>query len=373
MKHKMRCYAACSFGLEAAVAFELKNMGFENVTTRDARVYFDADDTELAKANLWLRTADRVYVVIKEFEAYTFDELYEGINHIAWQDYLPKEAAFPVLADAVRSMLGSVSDVQAITKKAIVDALRNHYGSSFFKEAGAKHQVYVNILSDMVTVSLNASGAGLNRRGYRVKTSTAPLRETLAAGMIHISRWSDRPFYDPLCGSGTIVIEAALKAQNRAPGLKRKFDAQFWNEELTAAFESERELANAAVIQKPEVMLFASDIDEKMIELTEFHAKRAGVAHLINIQRADATKFVPKTEQGTLISNPPYAVRMGEADECHRLYTALGRQLKEAEGLRYYFISSDESFEKYFGKKADKKRKLYNGNLKCTYYQYFRF
>ncbi len=371
MNQTYECYAACSFGLEAVVVRELNDLGIEDTRAVDARVYFSADKEGLAKANIRLRTADRVYVILKSFEAKTFDQLFEGVKAVPWGDWLPKDAKFPVTADAVKSTLGSVSDVQAVSKKAIVEALSRAYRLSFFKESGAEYEVYVSIFSDMVYVCLNSSGAGLNRRGYRVKNSLAPIRETLASGLISLSRWRDRPFYDIMCGSGTIVVEAALRAKNMVPGLRRKYGAEGWAG-FSEVFQEEREKAQSEVIKKPDVKIFASDIDEKALELTRFHAARAGVADLIEIYQEDAKLFVPRTEAGTLISNPPYAMRMGEKEETEELYRAVGKRLLELPGFRYYFISSEENFEKLFGKKADKVRKLYNGNMRCNYYQYFK-
>lgn len=371
-KNKYLCYAACSFGLEAVVARELTALGFEEIKTRDARVYFSADELGIAKANLWLRTADRVYLVVNEFYADSFDMLYDKVSEISWQTYLSKNAAFPVNGDAIRSTLGSVSDIQSIGKKAIVDAMTKAYHAKFFKEDGAEYPVYISVLSDEVTVSLNTSGIGLNRRGYRVKNSTAPLRETLAAGMIHLSRWRDRPFYDPMCGSGTIVIEAALQAQNRAPGLLRKFAAQYWSDAFKAAFEAAREEASGLYQRKVDIEIFASDIDEKVLETADFHIKRAGVDGIVRLKKTNVYDFSSETEAGTLITNPPYAMRMGEEKECHALYKKLGERLLPLNDFRCYFICADEDFEKHYGRRADKKRKLYNGNIRCNYYQYFK-
>lgn len=365
------CYAACSFGLEFAVASELKNMGFET-RSADARVYFRADEQGIARANLRLSCADRVYIIIDEFEARTFDELFENIKAISWSDYLSKHSAFPVLGDSVHSVLKSVSDIQKITKKAIVESLKSSYGLNFYKEDGEQKTVYVNILKDNVTVCLNTSGTGLNRRGYRIKNGTAPLRETLAAGLIRTTRWFDRPFYDIMCGSGTIAIEAALKAANIAPGMSRKFLSETWGSEYIKAYASERSKARAEEIRGGLPPIFAYDIDPKMTDITRYHAKRAGVDKYIEIAMKDAREFTPVTEKATVISNPPYAVRMGEKDEVHSLYKALGSRLSMFPDLKCYFICSDEEFEHFFGKKCDKKRKLYNGNMKCFFYQYFK-
>ena len=370
--NKALCYAACSFGLEAVVARELEQLGLEEIEKRDARVYFRGNEAGIARANLWLSAADRVYLVLSEFRAETFEELFQGVKAIPWADYLPKTALFPVLADAVRSTLKSVPDVQSVSKKAVVEALRSAYGVSFFKESGQQYQIYVNILADQASVCLNTSGNGLNRRGYRIKNGPAPLRETLAAGIISLSRWHDRPFYDLTCGSGTIAIEAAMRSKNRAPGLFRQFDAEDWNAEYRKAFGQELERAREAVKSNAETRIFASDIDPKMVEMAKFHAKRAGVADLIAFSVADVREFEPQTPMGTLFSNPPYAIRMGDSKQVRELYRRMGKRLKALEDFKCYFICADEQFESAYGRPADKKRKLYNGNIKCTFYQYFR-
>lgn len=371
-RNKMRCYASCSFGLEAVVARELKELGMEQVAARDARVYFDADEQGIAAANLWLSAADRVYLVLGEFTARTFDELFEGVRAIPWRQYLPKDASFPVTGDAVRAELMSVSDIQSLAKKAIVERLKEDYRENFFRESGWEYPVYINNLADRVTVSLNTSGMGLNRRGYRTRKSKSPIRETLAAGMIHLSRWYDRPFYDVMCGSGTIPIEAALKAQHRAPGLYRAFAAEKWSDAFAEAFSQQRERARDLFVKHPDIQIFASDIDPAMVELTAFHAKKAGVEDVIAVSRQDATKFIPQTSMGTLISNPPYAADLSERSELEKFYRKLGQASREWHDFRYYFICADEEFSKFFGRKEDKRRKLYNGNVRHYFYQYFR-
>lgn len=368
---KYLCYAACSFGLEFAVANELRAMGLEP-HSQDARVFFSASPSEIARANINLACADRVYLVIKQFKATTFDELFEGVKAINWSEYLSRHSAFPVLGDSVRSTLKSVPDIQKLSKKAIVESLKASYSLSFYKEDGEEKCVYVSILADNVTVALNTSGMGLNRRGYRIKNATAPLRETLAAGLIRLTRWYDIPFYDIMCGSGTIAIEAAMKAKNIPANLNRKFSSEDWSQEYKAAYLEERRAARAGIKNEPTAPIFAYDIDHKVLDMARYHAKRAGVSELIQFVMRDAARFTPATDSGTIISNPPYAVRMGEKEQVHELYKSLGASLIPLNDFKYYFICSDEDFEKYFGKKCDKKRKLYNGNMKCNFYQYFK-
>ena len=374
MKSSYTCYAACSFGLESCVKRELENCeGIRDVQSRDARVYFTADGEKgVAQACLRLSAADRVYIVLKEFRAATFDELFEGVKSIRWSDWLSKTSCFPVNGDSVQSVLKSVPDIQAISKKAVVESLSEVYGVRFFKESGSKVGIYVNLLRDTVSVTVNPCGIGLNRRGYRVKNGPAPLRETLASGLIDISRWRDRPFYDPMCGSGTIAIEAALRAVHRAPGLGRAFDAEDWGEDWKKAFDEERENARSEVLSVPMAPVFASDIDPKMVEMARFHARRAGVSSGIVFKTADIRDFAAESENGTVICNPPYAIRMGEERETRELYRAIGKTMEKFGNLRQYYICADERFESAFGRPADRKRKVYNGNIKCTYYQYFR-
>ncbi len=366
----MLCFASCSFGLEAVVSRELKALGMEP-RAKDARVYFDADANGVARANICLTTADRVYIVLGEFRATTFDELFEGIRAIDFSNWLDAKSTFPVTADSVRSVLKSVPDIQSIGKKAVVEALKARYGLSFFKESGPAVNIYVSILADNVTVCLNSSGTGLNRRGYRVRNVAAPIRENLAAGLIKLTKWYDRPFYDIMCGGGTIPIEAALMAKHEAPGLRRNFAFSEWNDEFKSAFLNEREAARSK-ITKTDVLICASDIDAKTLDIARFHARRAGVLDMIKFDLADARDFSPAEENATVITNPPYAVRLQNANDVHALYAELGARLSSVPGLKYYIISPDEKFEVHFGKMADKKRKLYNGNIKCFYYQFFR-
>lgn len=367
-----KAYAACSFGLEAVVAAELRELGITKTETCDARVYFCGGWPEIARANLCLRAADRVYLVISEFTAERFDELFDGVTAISWQEYLPKNARFPVLADSVHSTLKSVPDIQSISKKAVVESLKRAYGLGFYREDGEEYAIYVSILKNRVSVCLNTSGIGLNRRGYRVRNSAAPLRETLAAGLIALSRWRDRPFYNPFCGSGTIAIEAALCLAGRAPGLKRSFAAEKWGRAPEMAFTAERRRAQETVKSEPLSLIYASDIDPKMVEMAKFHARRAGVLDWIHFSVEDARDFCAQPGVGTLIANPPYAIRLGEKQEVSALYRDFGKRLSEFTALRYYIISADEQFERSFGRHADKKRKLYNGNIRCYFYQYFR-
>ncbi len=368
---KYRCYASCGFGIESVLAGELKRLELENVAAQDARVYFDADELGIAKANVFLRCADRVYLVLKEFEARTFQELYEGVESIPFADFLPSDARFPVDGNAVRSELMSVSDIQSVSKKAIVRAMQRVYGRERFPENGNLFHVFINNYQNQITVGLNTSGMGLNRRGYRLKNAQAPLKETLAAALIDLSRWTHRSFYDPLCGSGTIAIEAAMRAANMAPGIKRGFDAQSYSNVFRSAFIQMREMARD-LLRKPDMPIFASDIDTPTLELAKEHARNMDVQDYIRFERKDVRAFEQPERAAVIITNPPYAKRLGDAKEVAQLYQAMGRAFLPLEDTLAFIIAMDERFEEKYGARADKRRKLYNGNLKCTYYQYFK-
>lgn len=367
----MRCYAACAFGIEAVAARELKNLGIEDVETKDARVYFWADENQLARANICLRSADRIYMVLGEFKAVTFEELFENVAKIDFGSIIPKGAKIPVTGDAVKSALGSVSDVQAITKKAIIKSMTRTYGNIVFEENKKPFNIYVTILRDNVTVALNTSGAGLNRRGYRLKNAVAPLKESLAAALIEISRWYSHPFYDPMCGSGTIAIEAAMMAKNIMPGTSRHFDAVHFGQDFKREFDRERQRALDGIRKAP-MPIFASDVDKDALELAMFHADNADVADAIEFSRGDVAGFKTKTDTSVIVTNPPYAVRMGEEKEVSRLYEKMGKAMLKCDNAKMFIITPDEAFEKKFGKKADKKRKVYNGSIKCIYYQFYK-
>jgi len=360
---KYKCFASCSFGLEGMTALELRKLQFTDVKAMDARVYFNTDLAGIANANVRLRTADRVYMQIASFEATTFDELFENVKAIAWKDYLPKDASFPVDADSVKSKLFSVSDVQSISKKAIVDALMSKHNTKTLPETGNRYNVHIKILRDTVSVCLNTSGAGLNRRGYRSANVSAPIRETLAAGLVMLSGWRNDAFADPMCGSGTIAIEAAMIGSNISPGRSRTFDAEYW-QMFGDEFSRTRAQAKLDITEPKEV--YASDIDKRVLRAAAANAQAAGVD--LKIYPADISEFHRK--RCTVLTNPPYAARMGEQQQVRELYRTMGIALRDTQ--RKYIITADEQFERYFGKRADKKRKLYNGNIRCTFFQYFK-
>ncbi len=360
MKH--RCFASCSFGLESIVAAELRNLGLKDVKAYDARVYFSADENGLARANICLRTADRVYIELKTFTAKTFDELFEGVKSAELESYIPPDAEFPVNADSVKSALFSVSDIQSISKKAAADRLMQKHKTKILAENGERYDIHIKILRDEVSVCLNVSGAGLNRRGYRTANVKAPIRETLAAGLVMLTGWKSGEFSDPMCGSGTIAIEAAMISANIAPGLHRSFDGEKWR---MFSGEWAKERAATKANEREQATVYASDIDTKALGATERNANKAGVK--LRIYNADIKDFARK--DAIVLTNPPYAKRLGEKRQTQNLYQDMGKAL--AETKRKFIITADEQFERYFGKRASKKRKLYNGSIRCTFYQYF--
>ena len=362
--------APCLFGLEGICGDELRRLNIENVQVEDRRVIFTGDETTLAKANICLRTAERIHIVLAQFEARSFEELFQGAYHANLEDFIPSDGAFPVKGKCLDSQLMSESDCQAIVKKAAARRLGEKYGVSWLPETGAVFQLQFLILRNQVSIYLDTSGAGLHKRGYRAVGNEAPLRETLAAALVQLARYRGREFvWDPFCGSGTIPIEAALIAKNRAPGLNRQFAAQAYPWMPKAAWEQARtEAKDKEFHGKYQIM--GSDSDPACVSLSFANAKKAGVSDCVTFRDGDATKMSLPTDQGILICNPPYGQRMMEQHSAQRLYAALGRHLKYADGWKKYIITSEPEFEHYFGRRADKKRKLYNGMIKCDYYMY---
>ena len=358
------------FGLEGIAGEELRRLNLENVRVENGRVLFSGDQAALARASVCLRTGERVLIVLADFPAKTFEELFQGVFRTPLEEYIPKDGAFPVKGHCLNSQLMSVPDCQAIVKKAASRRLGEKYGVSWLPETGAKYQLQFSIMNDRAQLYLDTTGPGLHKRGYRAVGNDAPLRETLAAAMVLLTKYRGREFlWDPFCGSGTIPIEAALIAKNRAPGLGRKFaaegfawaDAKIWADARQEA--KDREFHG-------KYQILGSDNDPKCVSLSMANARKAGVADVITFQDGDATKMDLPCQSGILICNPPYGQRMLEQQSAQRLYGALGRHLKYADGWKKYIITSEPEFEHYFGKRCDKKRKLYNGMIKCDYYMY---
>ena len=353
------------FGLEGIVADELRFGGkLEDVRAENGRVLFFGDADTLIWANMNLRCAERVLIRLAAFRADTFDQLFEGVKAIAWEDFLPADGQFPVKGHALDSKLHSVPGCQKIIKKAIVSRLSARYGVSWY-------QVQFSIMHDTVEIYLDTSGAGLHKRGYRASANAAPLRETLAAAMVKLARWRGRDtLIDPFCGSGTIPIEAAMIALGRAPGLMRTYDAEKWAWIAADRWKQARERAIAAVRTDVSPVLYGGDIDPACVRLAQENAQKAGVARWIRFEQADAAaRTYP--DSGVLFANPPYGERLLDHERAEALYRAMGRALGKS-GLRQYYLTSDEEFERLYGYRADKRRKLYNGMIKCDLYMYFK-
>ena len=367
---EMELCVPCLFGLEGIAGDELRRLDLENVRVENGRVLFSGDERALAKSNICLRTGERVLLVLADFEARTFEQLFQGVYHAPLEDYIPEDGQFPVKGHCLNSQLMSVPDCQAIVKKAASKRLGEKYGISWLPETGAKYQLQFSMMNDRCVLYLDTSGPGLHKRGYRAVGNDAPLRETLAAAMVMLTRYRGRDFvWDPFCGSGTIPIEAAMIAKNRAPGLKRRFAAETFTWTDDAIWQRVREEAKDREFQG-KYRILGSDNDPKCISLSMANARKAGVADCIEFRDGDATKMSLPADSGIIICNPPYGQRMMEQHSAQRLYGALGRHLKFADGWKKYIITSEPEFEHYFGRRADKKRKLYNGMIKCDYYMF---
>ena len=364
----------CLFGLEGLVADELRRMDLSEVRAEDGRVFFSGSLADCAEANLSLRCGERVLLQLGSFPAPSFDALFEGVRALPWSDLLPKDAAFPVTGYCLNSALFSVPDCQRIIKKAVVECLKSRWGLERFPESGAEYKIRFSIRKDQADLFLDTSGSPLHKRGYRPAHTEAALRETLAAAMVKLARYRGKgDFCDPFCGSGTIAIEAALAALNRAPGLYRSFAAEDWAFFDPALWRQARSGALMAEYAG-DYHITASDIDPRAVQIAQENAVRAGVEHLIDFRVADAAAFSRKTERGVIVTNPPYGERLLDVRQAEEIYRRFGTALSQPgnEGWSLYLLSSDADFENCFGKRADKKRKLYNGMIKCDLYMYFK-
>ena len=361
----------CLFGLEGPLGNELRHMGLRDVMPENGRVRCTGSDADIARMNLRCRFGERVLLELGSFPAPTFDALFEGVKALPWADYLPADAAFPVKGYSLESALHSVPDCQKIIKKAVVSRLGAKYGQTWFDEIGEKYQIQFAIMHDVAELYLDTSGAGLHKRGYRANSNAAPLRETLAAAMVKLARWRGRdPFLDPFCGSGTIAIEAAMIAQRRAPGLLRRFDAEKWSCFDKSVWQQARESALDLAQPDAKFDIVGSDIDPDCVQLSIENARKAGVANTVFFERADATKR-DYSNAGVLFANPPYGERLLDLQQAEKLYADLGRATKNSP-MKQYLLSSDPLFERCYGRKADKRRKLYNGMIKCELHMYFK-
>ncbi|WP_156289201.1 THUMP domain-containing class I SAM-dependent RNA methyltransferase [Oceanobacillus salinisoli] len=364
--------ATAAMGLESVVAKEVKELGYE-VQVENGRVVFEAPISAIPRCNLWLRTADRVKILVGEFKAVTFDELFEGTKQLPWENYITEEGQFPVSGKSVKSELHSVPDCQKIVKKSIAEKLKLKHGVVHkMPETGEQYKIEVSLLKDMAALTIDTSGYGLHKRGYRVGQGEAPLKETMAAALILLTNWNpDYPLIDPFCGSGTIPIEAALIGQNIAPGFNRDFVSEDWpmikKKYWDKAFEEAEDYAN----YDQKLSIVGSDIDHKMIQIAQDNAMEAGLGDLVTWKQMQVKDLSIRNNNGYIIGNPPYGQRLSDKESVAKMYRDLGSIMKEHPSWSVYILTAYDEFEKEYGQKATKKRKLFNGFIQTNYYQYF--
>ena len=365
--------ATCLFGLERLVGEQIDELGYSRTNTIDGRVYFEGDASAVARCNINFRYAERLYIELATFTAKSFTELFDSVKKIPWELIISKDDAFPVKGHSIKSALHSIPDCQSIIKKAIVKRLSEKYNVEWFEETGVLYQVEFFILDDKVSIMLDTSGTPLFKRGYRTESGIAPIRETLAAALVNISRPRENVrLWDPFCGSGTIAVEAALMMTNTAPGLYRKFAAEKYAFLPKKMWDDARQEAKNNINYDTEFCAFASDIDPEVLKVARANIKRAGMEKYIKVFQKDAAEIKSDGIRTTIVCNPPYGERLETQTGARELYRKIGRVFKSLSPWQIYIITSDEEFEKYYGKKADKARKLYNGMIKCNYYQYFK-
>lgn len=370
---QMKFSVPCLLGLEGLIADELRRMDAQNVAAQNGRVDFEGDEAVLARANICSRYAERILIRMGSFRAETFEELFQGVKKIPWEMFIGEKDAFPVKGYSLDSKLFSVSDCQAIIKKAVVERLKAKYNLNWFEETGTVYQIQFSIMKDTVTLFIDSTGAGLHKRGYRPVANAAPIKETLAAAMVELARVRHyHTLYDPMCGSGTILIEGAMKALNIAPGIHRTFACEKFPMIDDQIWRQERARAGDKVIRYADFKAYGSDIDFNALQIAQENARRAGVAMKIDFSKRDIKDFVRKSEKGTVICNPPYGERMLDIKNAEDIYRTMGKIFTPEHGWAYYIITPDEEFETVFGRKADKRRKLYNGMIKCQLYMYFK-
>lgn len=370
MQH-LELIATSPMGLEAVVARELKDLGYENVRTENGRVTFTGGLQDICRANLWLRSSDRVLVKMGQFKATTFEELFEGTKALDWPDWIPVDAEFPVEGRSHKSQLSSVPACQSIVKKAVVEKMKERHGVEWFPEDGARFVIEVSLLNDTALLTLDTTGPGLHKRGYRKLVTEAPLKETMAAAMVLLSRWRpERPLYDPFCGSGTIPIEAAMIGWNVAPGLRRTFNSEGWPVIGEERWELAREEAFDSVRDDIPLQIAGSDIDPEAIEVANAALRKAGFAKEIKLSVLPVSKARPEGRYGCIVTNPPYGERLGTDKEVERALRELGLMTSTLSDWSAFALSPHRSFEHFFGRPADKKRKLFNGRIECNLFQY---
>jgi putative N6-adenine-specific DNA methylase len=369
---KLQLIATTVFGIEAIAGRELWKLGYTDQHIENGRVTFTGDESALCRANLWLRTAERILLKIGEFNALSFEELFVQTKALPWDEIIPGDAKFPVEGKSIDSKLFSVSDCQAIVKKAIVEKMKLKYKCDWFEETGPTYKVGISLLKDLATLTIDTSGPGLNKRGYRTLVGEAPLKETIASALVQVSRWNkDRSLIDPFCGIGTIPIEAAMIGLNIAPGLKRKFAAEEWPDIPQNLWANARDEAESLIDLNQELKIQGSDINDEVMNLARYHAGQAGVANHIHLQRMPVADIRSRQKYGFIITNPPYGERSGEISQVEELYRQMGAIFKAFDTWSFYILTSHRDFEKLFGRRADKKRKLYNGRIQCDYYQFY--
>ena len=369
----LQMVATCLFGLEKLLGEEIDALGCRRLETMDGRVTFEGDEYALAAANIRLRCAERIYIRMGSFRAESFDELFCGVRALDWERWIGQNDAFPVKGHAIKSKLFSVPDCQSIVKKAVVERLSESYGGRWFSEEGTKYQIEFFIFKDIATLMIDTSGLALHKRGYRPVAGEAPLRETLAAAMAMIARpREDVLFWDPFCGSDTIAIEAAMLMTHQAPGLDRRFAAESFSGIDPSVWKTERQRALSEIVYDTGFEVWASDIDPKVLETAKENADRAGVADRIRFFEKDATTLTKPDRRGTIVCNPPYGERLMTLREAEELYRRMGKTFLGFDPWQIYVLTSAENFERLYGRRADKIRKLYNGMIPCRLYQYFK-
>jgi putative N6-adenine-specific DNA methylase len=369
---KIELIATTTFGLEAVAKRELESLGHSGMKVENGKIEYVGELVDIVRSNLWLRTADRILVKMGEFKALSFEELFQGVKAIPWEDWIPEDGNFIVDGKSLSSKLYSISDSQRITEKAIVERLKQTYPVEWFSKSGPRFRVEVSILKDIATITLDTSGDGLHKRGYRDRAGDAPIKETLAAAMVMLSYWNkDRILLDPFCGSGTILIEAAMIGKNIAPGLDRSFDAEKWPVVPEELWNEERIKARKAIDHSVKLNLLGCDTDKRSILRARDNAANLGLEDDIAFFVKDMREVDLNDDYGVVITNPPYGERMGEMEEIKMLHKDLGEKFRALSTWSVYVITSNEEFEMQYGKKADRKRKLYNGRIKVDYYQYY--
>lgn len=368
----LKIVCPCHFGLESVLSFEAKKIEGRNVTADNGRVIFEGGFEHIARANICLSTAERVLIQLAEFKAFSFEDLFQGVKDIPLENFIGKTDAFPVKGYSLNSKLKSIPDCQSIIKKAAVERLKAKYGVNWLEESGPVHQIQFGIMKDVVTVYLDTSGIGLHKRGYRKNSNLAPIKETLAAGIIDLAHVREDSFVcDPFCGSGTFLIESAYKALNIAPGLNRRFAAEKWSIIDKEIWSEERKRAISLVRKNTQFHALGFDNDGECITLSNDNIKKAGITSKVSAKISDIRDF-SNIENAIVVCNPPYGERMLELREAEELYRVMGKKFVKGNGNKYYIISPHEDFEKFFGRPADKRRKLYNGMIKCQLFMYFK-